>query len=92
MEALPVLVDRHVATKLVEDDERLAAIVIEFVTAVPSPPGRRLAYADLLTVGVTLRLGRGNQPKLSATAVCTIRVCRCRPGKTAQYDCASGCP
>ena len=88
IEALPVLVDRDIAAKLIEDDERLAAIVIEFLTAVPSPSGGRLAAANLLMMVVLPGLGRWNQPKFSTTAVRAVRVRRSSHGKTAPCDCA----
>jgi hypothetical protein len=50
-------VDRDIASKFVEDDERMTAIVIEFLTAIPSPPGRRLTAAGLPAM-VALYLGR----------------------------------
>jgi hypothetical protein len=82
------VVDRNIAAKLIEDDERLAAIVMEFLTAVPAPSGRRLAAAGLPLMDVAPSLGRWNQPKFSATAVRAVWVCRYWPGETAQGDCA----
>ena len=89
-EPLPVLVHRDVSAELVEDDEGRAAIVIKLVAAVPPPSGGRLAAAGLLAMAVARR--RRNEPKLGATAVCTVGVGRHRSGKTAQRDCAGGCP
>jgi hypothetical protein len=85
---LPVLVDRDDAAEFVEDDERLAAIVTKFLTAVPSPSGRSLTTAGLLVGAMAMDLGRGDQSKLGATAVRTVRLCRRLPAKTAQSDCA----
>jgi hypothetical protein len=83
-------VDRDDAAEFVEDDERLAAIVTKFLTAVPSPSGRSLTTANLLVVAMAMDLGRRDQSKLGAAAIRTVFVCRRQPGKTAHSDCA-GC-
>jgi hypothetical protein len=90
--ALPVLVDRDDAAEFVDDDERLAAIVTKFLTAVPSPSGRSLTTADLLAVAMAMDLGRRDQSKLGAAAIRTVLVCHRLPGKTAQSDCAGSDP
>ena len=84
--------NRNDDAEFVEDDERRAAIVAKFLTAVPSPSGRSLTTADLLAVAMAVDLGRGDQSKLGAAAVCTVFVCRRQPGKTAQSDGAGSYP
>jgi hypothetical protein len=85
-------VNRDDAAEFVEDDERLAAIVAKFLTAVPSPSGRSLATAGLLAVAMAMDLGRRDQPKLGAAAIRTVLVRRRQPRKTAHSDCAGGYP
>lgn len=82
--------DQDIAPKLVDDDERLAVIVIEFLAAVPSPSGGRFAAAGLFARVVVPDLGRGDEPKFSAAAVRAVRICRRRRGHTAQGDGAGG--
>ena len=89
---LPVLVERDNAAEFVEDDERLAAIVTKFLTAVPSPSGRSLTTAGLLAVAMAMRPGLRYEPKIGAAAVRTVRLCRRLPGKTAQSDGAGSYP
>jgi hypothetical protein len=43
-------VDPNLIAKLVEHDERLAAIAVELLPAIPSPSGRRFAAAELLAL------------------------------------------
>jgi hypothetical protein len=88
----PVFVNRDDAAEFVEDDERLAAIVAKFLTAVPSPSGRSLATAGLLAVAMAMDLGRRDQPKLGAAAIRTVLIRRRHPGKSAHSDCTGGYP
>jgi hypothetical protein len=85
-------VNRDHAAEFVVDDERLAAIVAKFLTAIPSPPGRSLTTTGLLAVAMAMDFGRGDQPKLGAAAIRTVLLRRRQPGKTAHSDCAGGYP
>ena len=82
--------NRNDDAEFVEDDERRAAIVAKFLTAVPSPSGRSLTTAGLLAVAMAMDLRRGDQPKLGAAAIRAVLVRRRQPGKTAHRDCAGG--
>ena len=89
---LPVLVNRDDAAEFVVDDERLAAVVAKFLTAVPSPSGRSLTTVGLLAVAMAMDLRRRDQPKLGAAAIRAVLVRRRQPGKTAHSDRAGGYP